>query len=308
MKRTFITLVVALALVFLIRAFAFTSCMIPSAGMENTLFRGDRVIVNKWSYGLRLPLMSLVGYHRWCENDVRRGDILLFNNPAPKELGMPIDKREIFISRCVGKPGDTLMLNNELVLTGDIVVSPDDKFLYSYPGNQEDLLMEALYTVGIADNQLLGYDKGDYVRSFSHFELYLLKQELHGKVSFKALQTDTTDGVHPFVIPSKGYTVRVYPWNVKLLCNTINSHEGGNATLKGDTLLVDNKPVYSYLFKKDYCWVASSNSINIYDSRLFGFVPYDHLIGRASFIWFSKDEDQGWRDGYRWRRFFHKVQ
>ena len=56
----------AIAVVLLLRGFAFTSCLIPSTGMENSLFQGERILVNKWSYGLRLPLMSLFSYHRWC--------------------------------------------------------------------------------------------------------------------------------------------------------------------------------------------------------------------------------------------------
>ena len=108
MKQLLKAVLIAVALVLLIKVFAFTSCTIPSAGMENTLFRGERVIVNKWSYGLRLPLMAWTGYHRLAARPVRRGDILLFNNPAGQGS---IDRREVFINRCIGLPGDTLMLN-----------------------------------------------------------------------------------------------------------------------------------------------------------------------------------------------------
>lgn len=307
MKRTLLTLLIAVALVLLVRTLAFTSCTIPSDGMENTLYRGDRVLVNKWSYGLRLPFTSLIGYQRWAPDGVKRGDVVLFNNPAPQEPATPIDGREVYISRCVGQPGDTLMLNSERVVTSDSIVSPDDKFLYAYPGEQEELMQATLQHIGLSDNQLLGYDKGAYVRSFSHYELYLLKQELQGKITFKALQTDTSDGVHPFVVPARGMLVKVYPWNVKLLCNTINLHEGRHATIKGNTLVVDGTPVKGFRFTKDYCWMAASNSISITDSRLFGFVPEDHLIGRASLIWFSHDPEQPWNKGFRWERVGNKL-
>lgn len=302
MKRTLLTLAIAVGIVLLVQTFAFFSCTIPSAGMENALYQGDRVIVNKWSYGLRLPFTSLLGYHRWNPSPVNRGDIVVFNNPAPEDATVPIGRRAVYVSRCVGQPGDTLMLNSERVVTSDGIVSPDDKFLYAYPGEQEDLLLTALKASGIADNQLLGYEDGDYVRSFSHYELYLLKQELQGKITFKALQTDTTDGVHPFVVPKKGMLVKTYPWNVKLICNTVNMHEGRQATLKGNTLVIDGTPVRGYRFTKDYCWVASTNSINASDSRLFGFVPHDHLIGRVAWVWFSKDTTRPWNKGYRWDR------
>lgn len=305
MKQLLKAVLIAAALVVLIKVFAFTSCTIPSTGMENSLLRGERVIVNKWSYGLRLPLMGMTGYHRLAARGVERGDIVLFNNPAGKGT---IDRRELFINRCIGLPGDTLMLNGQLIQTRDQVLSPDSKLVYAYPGEQEDLVVEAMRRVGIGDNKLVGFDRGDFLRSFSHYEIYLMRQELRGQVTFRSLQTDTADGVHPFVVPARGKAVRVYPWNAKLLCNTIVQHEGRQARLQGDTLWVDERRVTSYTFTKDYHWVASNNSVSLCDSRLFGFVPDDHIIGRASLIWFSKDTEEPFWHGFRWKRFFRLVQ
>ena len=305
MKQLLKAVLIAAALVVLIKVFAFTSCTIPSTGMENSLLRGERVIVNKWRYGLRLPLMGMTGYHRLAARGVERGDIVLFNNPAGKGT---IDRRELFINRCIGLPGDTLMLNGQLIQTRDQVLSPDSKLVYAYPGEQEDLVVEAMRRVGIGDNKLVGFDRGDFLRSFSHYEIYLMRQELRGQVTFRSLQTDTADGVHPFVVPARGRAVRVYPWNAKLLCNTIVQHEGRQARLQGDTLWVDGRRVTSYTFTKDYHWVASNNSVSLCDSRLFGFVPDDHIIGRASLIWFSKDTEEPFWHGFRWKRFFRLVQ
>ena len=78
----------AVVVVLLLRGFAFTSCLIPSTGMENSIFQGERILVNKWSYGLRVPFMSLFSYHRWCESPVRQQDIVVFNNPA----GIPLPR------------------------------------------------------------------------------------------------------------------------------------------------------------------------------------------------------------------------
>lgn len=114
MKRNLkwiIALTGAIIIVLLLRGFAFTSCLIPSAGMENSLFRGERILVNKWSYGLRLPVMSLLSYHRWGERKIRKEDIVVFNNPAAVTEPV-IDKREVFISRCIGVPGDTLLVDS----------------------------------------------------------------------------------------------------------------------------------------------------------------------------------------------------
>ncbi len=304
MKQLLKAVVIAIALVLVIKTFAFTSCTIPSTGMENTLYRGERVIVNLWSYGLRVPFTPVFGCRRWNERPVKRGDIVLFNNPAPGEGG----DKELFINRCIGLPGDTLMLNNELILTNDRVSSPDSKLIYAYPGEKEDLVAKAIGKAGISGNELAGYDNGCYLRSFSRYELRLLRQELGNTVRFRSMQTDTAEGAHPFVVPAKGKSVKVYPWNARLLCNTIICHEGRDASLRNDTLLIDGKPADSYAFTKDYHWMASNNSVSLCDSRLFGFVPKDHIIGRAALIWFSKDNERPMWKGYRWNRFFRHVE
>lgn len=299
--------VIAIVLVLLIKTFAFTSCTIPFSGMENSLYQGDRVIINKWSYGFRAPFMKLFSYHRWSDNPVHNGDIVLFNNPLPASQQTAIDNREIFISRCAGVPGDTLMLDNFLNITSQGILSPDYKSLYSYPREYEDTVLPALKRLGISNNELIGYNEEGFIRNFSHYEIYLLRQELGKLFDFTPLQTGDDGTAHPFVIPGKDTSVRVYPWNIKLLQNTIVQHEGRNAGIKGDTLLIDGRKVFSYTFTKDYYWMASNNSINLNDSRLFGLVPKDHIIGKASFIWFSKDPEAGSFDGFRWDRFFRTV-
>ena len=232
MRKTVITLLSAAVAVVLIRLFAFSSCTIPSAGEESVLYAGDRVIVSKWSYGLRTPFMSAFGYHRIGSRPVLRGDMLIFNNPAGRESS--IDSRSLFVARCVGTPGDTLMLNSELLCS----------------------------------------------------------------------QTDKT---LPFVVPSRGSKVHVSPWNAKLLCNTVNRHEHRSARLRGDSLYVDGKYMSDVTFTKNYYWVVDSNIVNLSDSRLFGFVPDDHLVGRAVLVWFSKNPSEGVFSGYRWKRFFRPV-
>ena len=281
-------LLTAILIVLLVKTFAFTSCSIPSTGMENTLYQGEKVLVNKWSYGLRLPFTS----SHFLADRAKRGDIVLFNNPIPSDKESPVFARGLFISRCVGTPGDTLMLNKELLVTGQKVLSPDSKQLYTYPYQLEDTLQNTLQQLGIEENLLVGYSEGRYVRSFSHYEHYLLKQKLGASFDLHPVHANDTTDSHPLVIPAKGKAVKVYPWNVTLLCNTILHHEDRRAAVKNDTLWVDGKPVNSYTFKKDYYWMASNNPVNLADSRLFGLVPYDHLIGRASYIWYSSRKER----------------
>lgn len=279
----------AVAVALLVKMLLVTSCIIPSSGMENSLYQGEGILVNKWSYGLRVPFPSLWGYHRLGKKPVEKGDIFLFNNPDPRRELEWMERRELFISRCTGVAGDTLMLNRELTEIGGEVLSPDSKELYAYPSAAEDLVWEALQSIGIAEeNKLVSYlSDGSYIRSFSHYEHYLMVQKLGGKVVLTPLTSKQPQEVYPFVVPRKGMPVKVYPWNVALLCNTIRAHEHRQAEVCRDTLWVEGVPVSEYAFTKDYYWVSSNDPVNLCDSRLFGFVPEDYIIGKACLIWFT---------------------
>lgn len=297
----------AIAVVLLLRGFAFTSCLIPSTGMENSLFQGERILVNKWSYGLRVPLMSLFSYHRWCERSVRKQDVVVFNNPAA--IGQPtIDRREIYISRCIGTPGDTLLVDSLFsVSSPEAQLNPDKKRLYTYPAAKEQLITSLMQTLSITNDGLMGNNDSTHVRSFSRYEYYLLEQAISVQNWIQPLTEKSEKELKPLIVPGKGKALRVYPWNITLLRNTLVMHEGKQAEIKNDTLYIDGKPTQHCFFTKDYYWMASNNSVNLSDSRLFGFVPQDHIIGKASLIWFSKEKGTGIFDGYRWNRFFQSV-
>ena len=297
----------AIAVVLLLRGFAFTSCLIPSTGMENSLFQGERILVNKWSYGLRVPLMSLFSYHRWCEQPVRKQDVVVFNNPAA--IGQPtIDRREIYISRCIGTPGDTLLVDSLFsVSSPEAQLNPDKKRLYTYPAAKEQLITSLMQTLSITNDGLMGSNDSTHVRSFSRYEYYLLEQAISDQNWIQPLTEKSEKELKPLIVPGKGKALRVYPWNITLLRNTLVMHEGKQAEIKNDTLYIDGKPTQHCFFTKDYYWMASNNSVNLSDSRLFGFVPQDHIIGKASLIWFSKEKGTGIFDGYRWNRFFQSV-
>lgn len=286
--KTLKVLFTAIVIVWLVKTFAFTSCSIPSTGMENTLYQGEKVLVNKWSYGWRIPFIA----SHFQTKRAKKGDVVLFNNPVPLDKERPIFARALYISRCAGAPGDTLMLNRELLVTGARALSPDSKQLYGYPHEQEDTLKYTMQQLGIAGNLLVGYSEGRYVRSFSHYEHYLLKQRLGAALDIRPVHSNETTDSHPLIVPAKGKLVEVYPWNVTLLCNTILHHEGRQASVKNDTLWVEGKPVNSYRFTKDYYWMSSNNPVNLSDSRLFGLVPHDHLVGRAAYIWYSHRKER----------------
>lgn len=293
--------------VLLLRGCAFTSCLIPSTGMENSIFQGERILVNKWSYGLRLPMMSFLSYHRWGERPVKRQDIVVFNNPARIQQPV-IDRREVYISRCIGVPGDTLLVDSLFFASSaETGFNPDKKRLYAYPAGKEMTVDSLIQALAIADDGLMGSDDSTHVRSFSRYEYYLLEQALPAPNWIQPLSPSTQRPLQPLVVPGKGSAIEVHPWNITLLRNTLVMHEGRQAEIKNDTLYVDGQPVTKGCFTKDYYWMGSNNTINLSDSRLFGFVPQDHIIGKAWLIWFSKEKGSDCMEGYRWNRFFQRV-
>lgn len=213
--------------------------------MAPALFSGERIIVNLWSYGLRQPFLSVADYARLRERKPKYGDVVVFNNPlSPIEQ---IDRRELFISRCIARPGDTV-------------------------------IVDSAYT-------LLSYKDWQIMKADSA----------------------KRDGLIYLVVPGRDVKVEVTDQNRTLLMNTLILHEGRDAVIADSTLYVDGRPTQVCSFTKDYYWMMSDLMRNTYDSRLFGFLPHDHILGRASFVWFSKDPKQGVFSGYRFNRFFHKV-
>ena len=304
MKKTGKTLTAIGAAVLagvLLRTCVATSYLIPSSGMENSLYRGERILVNKWSYGLRLPLMGWWGYHRWGDRPVGREDILLFNNPGNLQEAV-ISRREVFIGRCIGTPGDTLLVDSLFSVVPSEKMAPDQKFLFAYPRTEEARMDSLLARLRIS-SPLLGSNSVRNIRSFSRYERYLLEQAADDRLHLSPVErTDSMGHLHLLTIPGRGTTVRVQPWNRTLLCNTLLLHEGRKAFIKGDVLYVDGHPADSCTFSQNYYWVTANNASNLSDSRLFGFVPEDHVIGQAARIWFSKEQGTGLFSGYRWDR------
>ena len=307
-RNILIALCSAVLMAALLRGCVVTSYLIPSTGMENTLYQGERIWVNRWSYGYRLPWMRLWGYQRWCEVPVQRDEVVVFNNPA-NYTTTPLSRREVFIGRCIGTPGDTLLIDSLYTVDSSSRFAPDSKILYRYPHSRVALLDSLLLLLHIPQGRLMGKDSTHCFRSFSRYEHYLLEQAMNGRCWLTpADPQDSAQQLHPLIVPGRHRPVRVYPWNITLLRNTLVLHEGKQAEIRHDTLYVEGKPTQHCTFTKNYYWVCANNSVNLSDSRLFGFVPQDHLIGRATRVWFSKEPESSLFSGYRWHRIGKKIE
>jgi signal peptidase I len=112
----------------------------------------------------------------------------------------------------------------------------------------------------------------------------------------------TVDNYGPMWIPKKGATIQLNPENVKCYHRCIDTYEGNKFEENNGQYFINDKPSTSYTFKMNYYWMMGDNRHNSLDSRYWGFVPEDHIVGKASLIWFSYGDN-----GIRWNRIFNVI-
>ena len=115
------------------------------------------------------------------------------------------------------------------------------------------------------------------------------------------------DNFGPIWIPKKGATVELTTENLPLYRRAIETYEGHELEVRDGQILIDGEPATSYTFAMDYYWMMGDNRHNSADSRFWGFVPEDHIVGKASFVWLSLDAKKSFPSNIRWSRMFRKV-
>ena len=114
------------------------------------------------------------------------------------------------------------------------------------------------------------------------------------------------DNFGPIVLPKEGVTVQINPQNIALYRRVIRNYEQNKLEERDGKIFINDKEATSYTFKMDYYWMMGDNRDNSLDSRYWGYVPADHVVGKAWFVWFSYNK-KGITNGIRWNRIFHTV-
>ncbi len=294
-----------------------------------------------WKNKLQLPYFRLPGFE-----NIKHNDYVVFGQPADTLVDMndftpdrnyykPIDKKTNLVKRCVGLPGDTLEVRNGFVfINGKQNVLPDRAQLqFSYDIKFKRPIRSKADSVRIARildkfeiDDGIGRVNVDTYRIFAASDYAVGQLKNHPEVTsiepFKMNKSDYDNGFPhdpnyswnrdyfgPIYLPKAGTTVNINVENYVKYKRVISEYEGHKIYANGTQVFIDGKPATSYTFEKDYYWMMGDNRHNSVDSRAWGMVPHDHIIGKPVFIWMSID---GINDGLknwsiRWDRVFTTV-
>ena len=259
----------------------------------------------------------------------------------------PVDRRENYVKRCIGLPGDTLQIKGgQVYINGTSAVNPQEmQFNYFVQTTGPYIPEEMFIELGISkDDRMLmssdlnweeglldmGLDRRDAQGRLTPVYHLPLTRKMYDTLSGNKklvsrivkepdlysgqmyplnLHTGwTRDDYGPVWIPANGATVRLTADNLPLYERCITAYEGNRLELKSDGIYINGRKTDTYTFKMDYYWMMGDNRHNSADSRYWGFVPEDHVVGKPIVVWLSLDKDRGWLDGkIRWNRIFKWV-
>ena len=230
-------------------------------------------------------------------------------------ISRPVDKRENYIKRCVAIAGDTLQIvDGKLIINGQEQETIEG-VQYTYVVQTSSALSaQALHRLGITEFSGNGSVYYLMTTPAAAEKLAATQNVLSVRRYRHAPNTEvfpqweearwSQDDYGPIWIPNKGATITLTPENLQLYRRIIEVYEGHTLAINGEEILIDGTPATEYTFAMDYYWMMGDNRHNSADSRFWGFVPEDHIVGKASFIWLSLDKING---GVRWDRLFNKV-
>ena len=342
---------------------------VPQTPLHFPLAQHTLPIVDTKSYieGIQLPYHRLPGIR-----SIRRGDIVVFNYPQgdtvalkvqnpdyyqivyelekngisdgkayiaahPEQFGevvwRPVDRRENYVKRAIGLPGERLMIRNDSVfINGEAIAEPDHvQFNYLIPVSgripeskwqeigvrRDDYGFEPMQgeVPGIYYYDVpLTYDMKSKVETWQEVVAPLVRESDAGIYDLSGifpLGNDygwTRPDMGEFWIPKRGVTLHLTPDNLPIYERVIRVYEGNDLQVKDGKIYINGEPTDYYTFKLDYYWMMGDNRDRSADSRYWGFVPEDHIVGTPMFIIASFDEDRSLFDGkIRWNRILRNA-
>jgi len=314
----------------------------PMSAVSFPMVHDTVPILHKKSYFTKpqLPYFRIPGFQ-----DIKRNDIVVFNWPADTLIDInnprkgfkvkPLDKKSNYVKRCVGIPGDSLEVRDGYVfINGKQNELPDRaKLQFSYfvrtNGAINPQLLKDRY--GITDRY--NYNRENSVYAFAAItdeSINLLKnnpkvveiikiEDEKGKWNPSVFPHDprfawNTKFFGPLYIPKQGATINIDIENIPIYKRIIEVYEGSELginnkiTMSGTEVSLNGAPFTSYTFLQDYYWMMGDNRDNSQDARMWGFVPFNHVVGKPVFVWMSWDSTaNGIANKIRTERLFTTV-
>lgn len=259
----------------------------------------------------------------------------------------PVDKRENYVKRCVGLPGDSLSIrNNQVYINGKAAQNPKNMQLNYFVETETPLTETMFRNWGVSRDDYMPYGQpctvtdpetlsflgfqpnanGTYnlvyrfpmteamvaqVKKLPSVKKVIVEPEIIGGTMYYPVDYDngwTRDNYGPIWIPKRGATIELTPENLALYRRCIKNYEHNELEEKDGVVYINGEKATTYTFQYDYYWMMGDNRHNSADSRSWGFVPEDHIVGKPIMIWLSLDKDRSLFDGgIRWNRLFRWV-
>ena len=333
----------------ILRTFLIEAYTIPTSSMEKSMLIGDFLFVSKVAYGPRVPMTPIaiplmhhtipgtnkksyseiikLPYHRMKgTSKINRNDCVVFNWPAEK-MGRPIDKKENYVKRCVGMPGDKIELIKGNLFINDkaqeYVEGMKKQWHYDITTKNTGLNPNILYKKYDITEGGYGRNKNEYNLTLTDKSRDALKTlpnviKINKRIEEPSKYAEyifphnktfkwNIDNHGPIIVPKKGKEIKITIQNLPIYREIIERYEDNSIKLVKDTIYINNKISKTYTFKMNYYWMLGDNRHNSADSRFWGFVPEDHIVGKALFIWMSWDKNGKGLDKIRWDRLFTRV-
>ncbi|RZJ63765.1 MAG: signal peptidase I [Flavobacterium sp.] len=293
-----------------------------------------------------LPLTKMKSYSKWPQlpyfrlpgfEKIEKNDIVVFNWPIDtvrffrdkQSIGIrkPVDKKSNYVKRCVGTPGDSFSLKDGVVFINDkeLIFPERAKPEYAYTVTTDGSLLNDMYLrkeLQITDQYGQVAEKMYMFKSMTEDNAARLRNN-PGIVSVDKIvskDADPTifphtkpwnvDNMGPIYIPEEGKTVELNAETLPFYKMIITEYEHNDLKVNGSEIRINGQVATSYTFKQNYYWMMGDNRHNSEDSRFWGFVPEDHIVGKPVLVWMSIDQNEPWSNiskKIRWDRLFTTV-